>query len=115
MLKKFKTIKARLSNALKMQRNTPNIHIAFKQWIEQHPEYTNLVFQHGSNLFSRSINGEYNVLALRLAFSCFEVRKRGVTYRFWTRARRAFLASALVYGFVGACITALLFKAYGVF
>lgn len=115
MLKKFKTIKARLSSALKTQRNTPNIHIAFRRWVEQHPEYTNLVFQHGSNLFSRSVNGEYNVLALRLAFSCFEVQKRGVTYRFWTRARRDSFFSGMLYGLVGVCITALLFKAYGVF
>ena len=115
MLKKLKTIMARLSNVLKMQRSTPCTHTAFKQWIERHPEYTNLVFQNGSNLFNRSINGEYDVLALRLAFSCFEARKRGVTFYFWTRARRAAFKNMLAGALVGAFILVLLLKAFNVY
>lgn len=116
MLKKFKILMVRGINALKLRKNTPSTHIAFKRWIENHPEYTNLVYMHGSDLFNRSINGKYDITALRLAFDLFEANpKRGVSFYFWTRVRKEFLKHFLVSAAVGVFILALLLKGYNVY
>lgn len=116
MLKKLANTVVRGINALKMRKNTQNIHTAFSSWIKNHPEYTNLVFTHGNRLLSRDHDGTYVIQAIRIAFECYCLDpRRGVTYIFWTRARKSALKNALVGAAFGLAFTVLLFKAYNVY
>ena len=112
----LRNIKGIGNSASLKQKNTPDIHIVFKQWIKSHPEYVTLVFIHGERLFMRDLDGAYCIQVTRLLFEVFEMgQKRGVTYIYFNRARKEKIKHALAGGVMGIFLTAILFKALGVF
>lgn len=60
------------SNASKKPK-AQNIHTVFKQWIEKSPDYKNLTYQFGPNVFERDHTGEYIKQPIRLAFEAFKM------------------------------------------
>ena len=116
MLKLLKNIAGLGSNVPQKPESTPNIHTAFKQQIKNPPEYTNLVTTHGERLFMRDLDGTYVIQVTRLLFEAFEMNtKRGVTYRYFTRARKETLKHCLGGVVLGVFLTTIIFKGLGVY
>lgn len=116
MWKLLKNIKGLGINASQTPENTRNIHTAFKQMLKNHPEYKNLVFTHGERLFMRDLDGTYVIQVTRLLFEAFEMNtKRGVTYRYFTRARKDTLKHCIGGIVLGVFLTVVLALAMGVY
>ena len=71
MSNKCKSSKGQSKNVTKAQKSTPDIHIAFKQHVQDLKVYPTLVFQHGERLFIRGEDGEYSHLVIRALFEVF--------------------------------------------
>lgn len=116
MWKRLRNIAGLGSSASQTPGSIQNIHTAFKQQIKNHPEYKNLVFTHGERLFMRDLDGVYVIQVTRLLFEAFKMnQKRGVTYYYFTRARKEKLKHCLGGLFMGVFLTAIIFKGLGVY
>lgn len=108
MLKQSKITQELGNSALLTPKNTPDIHIAFKKWIESRSDFITLMYSHGDRLFMQERDGTYKTRSMQIAFDAFALN--------WKSSRRCEIAGHVVGGLiVGIFIAGILLMYFGAF